>query len=377
MKLYEYMAKEILQRNGIPVPKGAVFTGIEGVAAFLEKNGAVAIKSQVLSGGRGKAGGIKFATEPQDAISKVQGLLTTEIKGCKVETVLIEEKVSIEREFYLAITVDGAKRKPVLLASVAGGIDIEQVPDEQVIKRFIDVTIGLQPYATREITRQMGLKGREAKQTADIMLKLYQVFRKYDAELVEINPLVVTPTQVLAADAKMTLDDEAAFRFLPEVPWVEEKTAVEKKAGDLGISYVELDGEIGVMANGAGITMATLDLLQHFGSSARNFMDAGGGSSMEATAAALEILLSTDPKTLLINIFGGITRCDDVARAFVQVKKALDLKLPVVIRLVGTNEDLGTAILQEQGIESFKSVEEAVTKVISILKGGGADVHNS
>ncbi len=377
MKLYEFMAKEIFKRNGIPVPMGAVFTGVDGVAAFLEKTGSVAIKSQVLSGGRGKAGGIKFATEPQDAISKVQELLASEIKGCQVETVLIEEKVTIERELYLAITVDGSKRQIVLLASVAGGMDIEQVPEEQVIKRFIDITIGLQPYATREITRQMGLKGREAKQTEEVMLKLYQVFRKYDAELVEINPLVVTPSQVLAADGKMTVDDEAAYRFLPEVPYVEEKTAVEKKADELGISYVELDGEVGVMANGAGITMATLDLLQHFGSSARNFMDAGGGSSEKATAAALEILLSTNPKALLINIFGGITRCDDVARAFVQVKNALDLKLPVVIRLVGTNEDLGTAILREQGIESFKSVEEAVTKVISLLNGGGADVHNS
>lgn len=377
MKLYEYMAKEIFRSNGIPVPMGAVFTGVEGVAAFIEKSGPVAIKSQVLSGGRGKAGGIKFATEPREAISKVQELLASEIKGCKVETVLIEEKVNIERELYLAITVDGSKRQIVLLASVAGGMDIEQVPEEQVIKRFIDITIGLQPYATREITRQMGLKGREAKQTAEVMLKLYRIFRKYDAELVEINPLVVTPTQVMAADGKMTIDDEAAYRFLPDVPYVEEKTEVEKKADDLGISYVELDGEVGVMANGAGITMATLDLLQHFGSSARNFMDAGGGSSEKATAAALEILLSTKPKALLINIFGGITRCDDVARAFVQVKNTLDLKLPVVIRLVGTNEDLGTEILREQGIEAYKSVEEAVTKVISLLNGGGADVHNS
>lgn len=376
MKLYEYMAKEILRSNGIPVPRGAVFTEVEGVDAFVEKTGPVAIKSQVLSGGRGKAGGIKFATESQDAIYKVQDLLASEIKGCPVERVLIEEKVSIEREIYLAITIDGAKRKPVLLASIAGGVDIEQVPEDQMIQRFIDVTIGLQPYATREITRQMGLKGREAQQIGDIMLKLYQVFRKYDAELVEINPLVVTASQVLAADAKMTLDDDAVFRYLPDVPWVEEKTAVEKKAGDLGISYVELEGEIGVMANGAGITMATLDLLAHFGSSARNFMDAGGGSSLQATAAALEILLSTQPKALLINIFGGITRCDEVASAFVHVKKTLDLKIPVVIRLIGTNEDLGTAILEEQGIESFKNIEEAVSKVISLLNGGGADVHN-
>ncbi|AFM40867.1 succinyl-CoA synthetase, beta subunit [Desulfosporosinus acidiphilus SJ4] len=375
MKLYEFMAKKILQNNGIPVPKGEIFTGVEGVAAFVEKTGPVAVKSQVLSGGRGKAGGIKFATAPQDALSLVQDLLAAEIKGSKVEKVLIEKKVSIEREIYLALTVDGAKKQPVLLASAAGGMEVEQVPEELMIKRLIDVTIGLRPYAAREIARQMGLKGREAQQVSDLMLKLYQIFRKYDAELVEINPLVVTPTQVLAADAKMTLDDDAAFRFLPEVPWVEERTAVEKKAGDLGISYVELDGDIGVMANGAGITMATLDLLKHFGAGARNFMDAGGGSSLEATAAALEILLSTNPKALLINIFGGITRCDEVAQAFVQVKNSLGLKLPVVIRLIGTNEDLGTAILQEQGIESFKNIEDAVRKVIALLNGGGDDVH--
>ncbi len=367
MKLYEYMAKEILYNNGIPVPRGAVFAGVEGVAAFVEKTGSVAIKSQVLSGGRGKAGGIKFASEPEDAITKVQELLATEIKGSKVNTVLIEEKVNIEKEIYIAITIDGAKRQPVFLASVAGGMDIEQVPEEQLIKRLLDVTIGLQPYAAREITRQLGLKGQVAQQTTAILLKLYQVFRKYDAELVEINPLVITPSQVLAADAKMTLDDDSAFRYQADVPLVEEKTAVEKKAADIGISYVELEGDVGVMANGAGITMATLDLIQEFGSSARNFMDAGGGASMQATAAALEILLSTQPKALLINIFGGITRCDEVAKAFVQVNKSMDIQIPVVIRLVGTNDDLGTAILQENGIESFKDIQAAVTKIISLL----------
>ncbi|MFZ3100698.1 MAG: ADP-forming succinate--CoA ligase subunit beta [Desulfitobacteriaceae bacterium] len=371
MKLYEYMAKEIFLNNGIPVPKGAVFAGIEGVAAFVEKTGPVAIKSQVLSGGRGKAGGIKFASEPQDAVTKAQELLTTEIKGCKVERVLIEEKINIQQEIYIAIAIDGANRQPVFLASVAGGMDIEQVPEEKLIKRLLDVTIGLQPYAAREITRQLGLTGSIAQKTTDILLKLYQVFRKYDAELVEINPLVITPTGVLAADGKMTLDDDASFRYQPDVTLVEEKTAVEKRAADIGISYVELDGEVGVMANGAGITMATLDLIQEFGSSARNFMDAGGGSSMQATADALEILLSTEPKALMINIFGGITRCDDVATAFVQVKNAIDIPIPVVIRLVGTNEDLGTAILKENGIESYKDIKEAVTKVISLLNSSG------
>lgn len=371
MKLYEHMAKEIFRNNGIPVPRGAVFTGVDGVADFVKNTGSVALKSQVLSGGRGKAGGIKFADEPVDAVAKAQELFGMDIKGFKVNTILIEEKIDVQKELYLAIAVDGARRKPVLLASMAGGMDIEQVPDDKLIKRLLDVTIGLQPYAAREIARQLGLTGKEAKEAADIIQKLYQIFRKYDAELVEINPLVVTPAQVMAADGKMTIDDDAFFRYQEDVPIVQEKTDLEKRAADIGISYVELDGEVGVMANGAGITMATLDMIQHFGSSARNFMDAGGGTSMEATAAALEILLETNPKALLINIFGGITRCDEVATAFVQVKKNMDIKIPFVIRLVGTNEDVGTKILQDNGIGAHKDIKDAVAEVCSIVNAKG------
>lgn len=204
------------------------------------------------------------------------------------------------------------------------------------------------------------------------MLKLYQIFRKYDAELIEINPLVVADSQEFAADGKMTIDDEAAFRFGKDVPLVEEKTAVEQRAAELGISYVELEGEIGVMANGAGITMATLDLINEFGSSPRNFMDAGGGSSIQATASALEILLSTQPKALLINIFGGITRCDEVAKAIIQVKETMDILVPMVIRLVGTNEEAGIALLREQDIETYRKIDEAVAKVVSFVKAKGA-----
>lgn len=370
MKLFEYMAKEIFKNNGIPVPKGQVFTQAEQTADFVAQTGLVAIKSQILSGGRGKAGGIKFADSPQEAVAKAGELFATELKGLKVDTILVEEKIKIETEIYLAITVDGAKRKPILLASMAGGVDIEQVPEDKLIKRLIDVSIGLNSYATREITRQLGLNGQIAKEASEIMLNLYRIFRKYDAELVEINPMVIANGHVLAADAKMTIDDEAAFRYREDVPIVEDRTPSEKKARDLGISYVELDGEIGVMANGAGITMATLDLIQEFGSSPRNFMDAGGGASEEATAKALEILMETKPKALLINIFGGITRCDDVARAFVKVKNSMDIQIPVVIRLVGTNEETGIAILQENGINSYKKIDEAVRKIVALAKEG-------
>lgn len=369
MKLFEYMAKEIFGSNGLPVPKGQVFTEAEKVAEFVAQTGPVAIKSQILSGGRGKAGGIKFANTPEEAAAKAKELLATDIKGLKVEKVLVEEKISIEREIYLAITVDGAKRKPVLLTSVAGGVDIEQVPEDQLVKRLIDISIGLNPYAAREITRQLGLSGQLAREAADIMLKLYRIFRAYDAELVEINPLVIANGHVIAADAKMTIDDEISFRFREDVPVVEERTPVEQRARDLGISYVELDGEIGVMANGAGITMATLDLIKEFGSSPRNFMDAGGGASMEATARALEILLETKPKALLINIFGGITRCDDVAQAFVQVQNSMNIQIPVVIRLVGTNEEAGIEILRQNGINSYKKIDEAVAKVVALSAG--------
>lgn len=368
MKLYEYMAKDIFRTNGIPVPKGQVFTSAEEVADFVAQIGPVAIKSQILSGGRGKAGGIKFATDPQEATEKARELLATDIKGLKVDIILVEQKLTLEKELYLAITYDGARRKPLLIASAAGRVEIEQVADELLVKRLIDINIGLHPYAAREITRQLGLTGQIAKEVAAIMLKLYQLFRKYDAELIEINPLVVADSQVIAADGKMTVDDEAAFRFGKDVPLVEEKTAVEKRAAELGISYVELDGEIGVMANRAGITMATLDLINEFGSSPRNFMDAGGGSSKEATASALEILLSTQPKAILINIFGGITRCDEVAKAFIQVKETMDIQVPVVIRLVGTNEEAGIALLAEHGIESYRNIDEAVANVVAFVK---------
>jgi succinyl-CoA synthetase beta subunit len=365
MKLYEYMGKQLFAKYGIPVPEGGVASTPQEAQSLTEKIGSVVVKSQILSGKRGKAGGIGFTDSPQEAHDFSAKLLGSKLNGFLVETVLVEKKLQIDREFYLAITVDGAARKPIILASAQGGMDIEDVPEEHMVRMTIDVTIGVQPFMAREVTRQLGVTGNVAKQIADIVFKLYKLFVEMDAELAEINPLVISGEDVIAADAKVTIDDDALFRH-KDMPVVEERTDAEKKAHEIGLSYVELDGNIAVMANGAGITMATLDLIQYYGGAAANFLDAGGGAGVEQTTKALELLLSKNPKAILINIFGGITRCDDVANAFAIVKKNIDIPVPVVIRLVGTNEDKGREILKGIGIETYKFMHEAAKKAVEI-----------
>jgi len=367
MKLYEYMGKELLAKYGIPVPEGGVASTPEEAAALTGKIGSVVLKAQILSGKRGKAGGIVFTDNQAEAGQFSANLLGSELNGFKVATVLVEEKLQIDREFYLAITVDGAARKPLILASAQGGMDIEDVPEEELVRMNLDVTVGMQQFVTREVTRRLGVTGSIAQQIADILCKLYRLFVDMDAELVEINPLAISGEKVIAADAKITIDDDALFRQ-SALPYVEERTATEKKAHELGLSYVELDGDIAVMANGAGITMATLDLIQYYGGAAANFLDAGGGAGVEQTAKALELLLAKNPKAILINIFGGITRCDDVAKAFAYVKKNSGIPVPVVIRLVGTNEDKGREILLDVGINTYKLMHEAAQKAVEIAK---------
>lgn len=365
MKLFEYMGKELFKEYGIPVPEGKVASSAEEAGEIASKIGSVVVKSQILSGKRGKAGGILFADSVQDAKQAAEKILGTELRGFTVEKILVEEKIAIDKEFYLAIALDGAAKKPVVLASVEGGMDIEEVPEEKIVKENIDVTIGLQPFVARKITSKLGLAGNTAKQIQQILGKIYRMFVDLDAELVEINPLVLSGQKIMAADAKITIDDDALFRQ-KRLPVVEERTEAEQKAHALGLSYVELDGDIAIMANGAGITMATLDIIQHYGGSPANFLDAGGGASMEQMAKALEILLSTNPKAILINIFGGITRCDDVANAFIKVKESREIPVPVVIRLVGTNEQEGVNILQQHGIKAFKTMHEAAQEAVKL-----------
>ncbi|MGQ9556988.1 MAG: ADP-forming succinate--CoA ligase subunit beta [Desulfurispora sp.] len=368
MKLFEYMGKQILAAYGIRTPRGKmVVSPDEAAAVARELGGEVVVKSQILSGKRGKGGGIKFAGSPEEAAQAAAQILGTQVQGYTVEMLLVEEKLDIDSEFYVAITIDGAARKPVLIASTRGGMDIEEVPEEDIVKQHIDVNYGIQPYLAREISRRLNLSGSIYKEFNALLPRLYQIFREKDAELVEINPLVVSGESLIAADAKVTIDDEALFRQ-KDIPYVEERTEAERKAHALGLSYVQLDGNIAVMANGAGITMGTLDIIQHYGGAPANFLDAGGGTGKEATAKALEILLSTNPKVILINIFGGITRCDDVASALVQVKKEIGIPVPVVIRLVGTNEEIGVRILKENGFEAYRVMHEAAAKAVELAR---------
>ncbi|WP_366921888.1 ADP-forming succinate--CoA ligase subunit beta [Metallumcola ferriviriculae] len=365
MKLFEYMGKELFDKYNIPVPKGGVAGTPEEAAKQAENLEEAVVKSQILSGKRGKAGGIKFVSGKEHARQAADELLGMELKGLKVEKVLVEEKLPIEKEFYLAITLDGTLKKPIILASVEGGMDIEDVPEEKMVRHPINTNLGVQPYLGKDIADRLGFSGNQAKQFAKILANLYQAFKELDAELMEINPLVLAADKLIAADAKVTIDDDALYRH-KDLPKVEERTDAEKKAYALGLSYVELDGNIAIMANGAGITMATLDIIQHYGGAPANFLDAGGGAGVEATAKALEILLSTNPKAILINIFGGITRCDDVATAFITVKKQRKIPVPVVIRLVGTNEDKGVQILKDNGIEAFGTMDEAAKAAVQL-----------
>lgn len=365
MKLFEYMGKDLFARYNIPTPKGGVAGTADEAAAQAADLTEVVVKSQILSGKRGKAGGIKFVSGSEAAKSAAGELLGVELKGLPVDKVLVEEKLAIEKEFYLAITLDGAKKKPIILASSDGGMDIEDVPEDRMIRHEINLRIGVQPYLGRAIADQLGLSGENSKQFTKILSNLYRAFKELDGELMEINPLVLAGGELIAADAKVTIDDDALFRHR-DLPTVDERTEAEQKAHDLGLSYVELEGNIAIMANGAGITMATLDIIEHYGGAPSNFLDAGGGAGEEATAKALEILLSTKPRAILINIFGGITRCDDVANAFISVKKQREIPVPVVIRLVGTNEDKGLEILKQNGIEAFRTMDEAAQAAVKL-----------
>ncbi|MTV48581.1 ADP-forming succinate--CoA ligase subunit beta [Heliobacillus mobilis] len=372
MKCFEYTGKEIFAQFGIPVPQGRmVMTAEEAEQVAAEIGKPVVIKSQVLSGKRGKAGGIKFADTPEEAKTAAADVLAMTVQGHPVQRILVEEKLKIESEIYVAITIDGAAKAPVIITSAKGGMDIEEQAEEDIVKVHLDVFLGLQPFLAKDLARRIGLTGNLAKSYADILQKMYNIMVRKDAELVEINPLVISEDQVIAADAKVTIDDSALYRQ-KDIPFVDEDmTEVEKMAKAAGVgSFVELGGNIAIMANGAGITMGTLDMVQLFGGQPANFMDAGGGTGVEGTAKAIQILLAQNPKVIFINIFGGITRCDDVANALAYVKKNIGIPVPVVVRMVGTNQEEGVRILREVGIEAYREMKEAAQKAVELSKAG-------
>jgi succinyl-CoA synthetase beta subunit len=377
VKLHEYQSKRIFAKYGVPTPNGEVATTPTEAREIAAKlGGPVVIKSQVLVGGRGKAGGIKLAKNPNEAERLAEQILGMDIKGLKVEKVLVDPASDIKKEIYLGIVIDRALQKPVIIASAEGGVEIEEVAktNPEAIKRLaIDPQFGLMDYHARNLAFDLGLPRDLVGQFVKILLGLYQSFINTDASLAEINPLAVTgDRQLLGVDGKIVLDDNALFRHpdLAELRDVQEETPAEKEARMAGLSYVKLDGEIGCMVNGAGLAMATMDIVKFYGGEPANFLDIGGGARADKVAAALRIILS-DPKvkSVLFNIFGGITRCDEVAKGILEALSQVPTSVPMVARLVGTNEEEGHRILAEANFPSASSLGEAAQKAVELAKG--------
>ncbi len=364
MKLHEYQAKELFNAYGIPVQRGAVIEDARQVGG-LTLTYPVVLKAQVLVGGRGKAGGVKLAEKVEDAVQHARAILGMSIKGERVERLLVAEAAEIQREYYLAFIIDRGARALTAIASAAGGIDIEEVArtaPERIAHRVIDPFLGFQPFHARGLGRAIGLAGAQLGEFVGIATALHRLCVTEDAELAEINPLALTPDGMLAVDAKLILDDNAAFRH-PARPANDELTPLEREARASGLSYVELDGDIAIIGNGAGLVMATLDIVAHFGGRPANFLDVGGGASEENMRQAIGIVVrKPGVRTLLVNIFGGITRCDDIARGIVGTGSPV----PMVVRLTGTNEDEGRAILEGAGVHAFLDPEEAARRAIEL-----------
>lgn len=377
MKLHEYQSKRIFAQYGVPIPRGDVASTPEQarqIAARLGKR--VVIKSQVLVGGRGKAGGIRLADHPDDAERIADQILGMNIRGLTVKKVLVDEAADISTEIYLGIVIDRARCRPIMMASSEGGVEIEEVAratPERIVKIAIDPFLGLQSYQGRELAFGIGLRKELVRDFVRIAQGLYQAFMACDASLAEINPLVVTGQgQLLAVDGKMLLDDNALFRHfeLAEMRDADEETPEEQEARRHGLSYVKLDGEIGCMVNGAGLAMATMDITKLYGGEPANFLDIGGGAQADKVAAALRIILS-DPnvKAVLFNIFGGITRCDEVAKGILEALREVPTEVPMVARLVGTNEEEGRQLLAEAKMTTAATLAEAAQKAVAAARG--------
>jgi succinyl-CoA synthetase beta subunit len=372
MNLHEYQGKELFARFGVPVLPGQVAeTPEEAREVAASIGGLVVIKAQVQAGGRGKAGGVKLAQTPDEAFEKARDILALTIKGLPVRKVLVAQAADIAKEYYLSIVMDREKKAPLIMLSAEGGVDIEEVArvaPEKILKQHIGLD-GLRPYQARDLMRQVFTDFRQASQAADILLKLYRVFMEGDCSLAEINPLAVTPEgKVIALDAKVVLDDNADFRHRDWDHWRDpaEETQGQKLARDKGLSYVKLEGDIGCVVNGAGLAMATMDLIKHYGGEPANFLDIGGSSNPEKVTAALRIITTESKvRAILFNIFGGITRCDDVANGIVTSLKESPLRVPLVIRLTGTNEEKARHILSDFGLGATTSMDEAVQMVIA------------
>ncbi len=376
MKLHEYQSKAIFANYGIPIPNGTVVSNADEARQVAAQLGRpVMIKAQVLVGGRGKAGGIKYARTPDDAEQLADQILSMTIKGLPVRKVLVDEAVNIAREIYLGVVVDRAEKCATMMASAAGGMDIEEVArtsPEKIVRIPIDPVFGLQDFQAREIAIAIGVDKQLIRDFTRIAEGLYRSFVRTDASLAEINPLVVTADgKLLAADGKIVVDDNALFRHadLGQMRDLDEESLSEQRARNAGLSYVKLDGNIGCMVNGAGLAMATMDVIKFYGGEPANFLDIGGGAKAEKVQAALEIILS-DPnvKAVLFNIFGGITRGDEVAHGIVGGLKAVKTQVPMIARIVGTNAQEGRGILASANMITAETLEEAAQMAVAAAK---------
>lgn len=378
MKLYEYQAKEGFARHGIPVPRGEVASDSAGARAAAERiGGRVVVKAQVHVGGRGKAGFIKLAADPAEAEVHAAWMLGRELKGLVVKRVLVEEALDIAAEYYLSATIDRTAKRAIMMASADGGVDIEEVAastPERIARLSIDPAYGPMDFQVREMVAAAGLDPKAARAIGDVARRLYEVMVESDASLVEVNPLVVTGAgAVIAADGKFDVDDNALYRQqrLAEYRDESEEDQIEAEAHRRGVTYVRLDGDIGIIGNGAGLVMTTLDLVTRAGGRPANFLDIGGGARAESVREAIEIVLM-DPavKGILFNIFGGITRGDEVAKGILAGTESLDLKVPIVVRMEGTRADEGRKLLEGTKLVPASSPIEAAQKIIELARVG-------
>jgi succinyl-CoA synthetase beta subunit len=390
MKIHEYQAKAILAKHGVPVPQGEVIFKAEDAAAVADRlgGGVVVVKAQIHAGGRGKGGGVKVVKNPAEAqatAAKILGMnlvtYQTGPSGQIVQRVLIEQGLKIQRELYLGIVLDRATERLVLMVSPEGGVEIEKVAEEtpeKIFKEFIHPGIGLSAYQTRKLAFALGLQGPQVAAATKMMTALYKAFVATDASLLEINPLIVTESgELLALDAKMSFDDNAIFRHpeFKELRDIAEEDPLEVDASKFSLNYIKLDGTIGCMVNGAGLAMATMDIIKLAGGEPANFLDVGGGANAEQIKNAFRILMAdTAVKAVLINIFGGILRCDILAEGVIAAVKDLGVPVPIVIRMEGTNVEQGKKMLRESGLnfETADDMNEAARKVVAAASKGAS-----
>ena len=383
MKIHEYQAKSILSQYGVRIPTGEVAETAEKAYEIAKEIGPrVVVKAQIHAGGRGKGGGVKLANTPEEAQERAQEIIGMNLvthqtgpEGKIVKRILVEEALDIAKELYIGIVIDRAKEAPVVMASSEGGMEIEKVAAETpelIFKEYINPGTGFLPFQARKLAFRLGLEGNTFKQAVKFLLALYKAFESTDASLAEINPLLITSQgDVLALDAKMNFDDNALVRHpnIKEMRDLDEEDPLEVEASKFDLNYIKLDGNVGCMVNGAGLAMATMDIIMYSGGMPANFLDVGGGVSEEAVKNAFKILTSDkDVKAALINIFGGIVRCDLVANGIVKAAKELELKIPMVVRLEGTNVEQGKKILDESGLAFFSasSMKEAAEKIVPL-----------